>query len=128
MIKILEKLKDLIRNGLQKIHTGISPSIKYAIAGVVLFFILCFFIYVFSWIYLFSGNTDEHSKILLIEEWRSFLTLLVSGSMIAAIITILKIVFVDNNSNGIPDVLENEENNNRRPQITPPFHENKELR
>ena len=118
-MKLLDKIKGLIRSGLQKIQITINPNIKHAIVCIALFFILCFSVYIFSWIYLFFGDTDEHTKIVLIEEWRSFLTLLVSGSMIAAVITILKIVFVDNNNDGIPDMLENEDN--KRDNISPPI-------
>ena len=117
-MKILEVFRDLMQNEIRKAQLKVTPNIKHTIIGIVAFFVICFLIYVFSWLYLFFTNTDGRTQISLIQEWRSFLTLLVSGSMIAAVITILKIVFVDNNSDGVPDVLEEDENS-RRP-IMPP--------
>lgn len=117
-MKILEVFRDLMQNEIRKAQLKVTPNIKHTIIGIVTFFVICFLIYVFSWLYLFFTNTDGRTQISLIQEWRSFLTLLVSGSMIAAVITILKIVFVDNNSDGVPDVLEEDENS-RRP-IMPP--------
>ena len=117
-MKILEAFRDLMQNEIRKAQLKVTPNIKYTIIGIVTFFVICFLIYVFSWLYLFFTNTDGRTQISLIQEWRSFLTLMVSGSMIAAVITILKIVFVDNNNDGVPDVLEEDENS-RRP-IMPP--------
>ena len=117
-MKILEAFRDLMQNEIRKAQLKVTPNIKHTIIGIVTFFVICLLIYVFSWLYLFFTNTDGRTQISLIQEWRSFLTLLVSGSMIAAVITILKIVFVDNNNDGVPDVLEEDENS-RRP-IMPP--------
>lgn len=117
-MKILEAFRDLMQNEIRKVQLKVTPNIKHMILCIVTFFVICFLIYVFSWLYLFFTNTDGRTQISLIQEWRSFLTLLVSGSMIAAVITILKIVFVDNNNDGVPDVLEEDENS-RRPIIPP---------
>ena len=108
-MKILETFRNLIQNEMRKIQVKATPNIKHAVIALVSFFVLCFTIYVVSWLYLFLTNNDGRTQILLIQEWRSFLMLLVSGSMIAAVITILKIVFVDNNNDGIPDILEEDE-------------------
>lgn len=107
-MKIIDKIHDLTKMGLSKVQLRLTPTMKRAIFALVAFFVFCFLTYVLTWMYLFFMNNDVKAQFSLIQEWRAFLTLLVSGSMIAAVITILKIIFVDKDNDGIPDVLEEE--------------------
>lgn len=121
-MKLLQDFKEMTFRTLSKIELSNSPNLRHTVIGIVLFFIFCFLVYVVSWIYLFmTGSGDERIKISLIQEWRSFLTLLVSGSTIAAGVTMLKVIFVDKNNDNIPDILEEDEQNRRiMPPPSPP--------
>lgn len=119
-MKLLQDFKEMAFRTLSKIDLEASPNLRHTVIGIVLFFIFCFLVYVVSWIYLFMmGSGDEKIKISLIQEWRSFLTLLVSGSTIAAGITMLKVIFVDKDNDNIPDVLEEEPNRRIIPPMSP---------
>ena len=110
---------------LSKIELETTPNLRHTVIGIVIFFVVCFWIYVLAWLYLFmTGSGDERIKISLIQEWRSFLTLLVSGSTIAAGVTMLKVIFVDKDNDNIPDILEEEEPNRR---IMPPMPPNNKV-
>lgn len=105
---------------LSKIELETTPNLRHTVIGIVIFFVVCFWIYVLAWLYLFvAGSGDERIKISLIQEWRSFLTLLVSGSTIAAGITMLKVIFVDKDNDNIPDILEEEPNRRIIPPMPP---------
>lgn len=119
-MKLLQDFKEMAFRTLSKIELSNFPNLRHTVISVVLFFIFCFLVYVVSWIYLFMmGSGDEKIKISLIQEWRSFLTLLVSGSTIAAGVTMLKVIFVDKDNDSIPDILEEEPNRKIIPPMPP---------
>lgn len=119
-MKLLQGFKEMAFRTLSKIRLSNYPNLRHTVIGIVLFFIFCFLVYVVSWIYLFMMESgDEKIKISLIQEWRSFLTLLVSGSTIAAGITMLKVIFVDKDNDSIPDILEEEPNRKIMPPMPP---------
>ncbi len=125
-MKLLKDFKDMAFRTLSKIELETTPNLRHTVIGIVIFFVVCFWIYVLAWLYLFmTGSGDERIKISLIQEWRSFLTLLVSGSTIAAGVTMLKVIFVDKDNDNIPDILEEEEEPNRR--IMPPMPPNNKV-
>lgn len=124
-MKLLKDFKDMAFRTLSKIELETTPNLRHTVIGIVIFFVVCFWIYVLAWLYLFmTGSSDERMKISLIQEWRSFLTLLVSGSTIAAGITMLKVIFVDKDNDNIPDILEEDESNRR---IMPPMPPNNKV-
>lgn len=127
-MKLLKDFKDMAFRTLSKIELGTTPNLRHTVIGIVIFFVVCFCIYVLAWLYLFmTGSGDERMKISLIQEWRSFLTLLVSGSTIAAGVTMLKVIFVDKDNDNIPDILEEDESNRRIMPPMPPMPPNNKV-
>jgi hypothetical protein len=124
-MKLLKDFKDMAFRTLSKIELETTPNLRHTVIGIVIFFVVCFWIYVLAWLYLFMTESgDERMKISLIQEWRSFLTLLVSGSTIAAGVTMLKVIFVDKDNDNIPDILEEDESSRR---IMPPVPPNNKI-
>lgn len=116
-----KSISDFITNkfgGLSK-NTNIVRIVKF----ILVLLLAVILLYLGCWIYLFKTQPN----INLLTELRSFVALALSGATIAAFAALLNLL-VDTNGDGIPEYLEDKDNNMHQPSdLKIPLPNNREI-
>lgn len=109
-----------VKNLVNKWFGGLAHDSRvYRAIRIIIFALLSIAIlYVSCWIVVFH-NANPQLRYQLLSELRQFVTLLLSGGAFSVIIGIMKLL-IDNDGDGIPDILESDPKDDGRPPFPPP--------